>query len=867
MVGSQAPPVAAKTPAAPGLHHRTVARVASPSPEDLDLAREDALLQLRIGRSAHYYAVLVSATLALDGILVLFFPPSLAGRSWSFSNLYFLFPIVAAGLFLSIFALFVKWEEYQLWPWEWHFWTTVLAVVANAVAAYLYLAGLFAYGPTASWPLVPGLLPLAVGGIALAMAGLSLTWTSRSERQLASLLSALLPFGLAFVLFVPGLSHAALINALAVALLLSALLFQTSGSFLHLISSGTRAHEREMISSGQTRLFVMADEMRRLEDSLRLRESAVAEREAALADGEDSVKRRLEAHGEANQDLVRMEAEIRQRSEALAKEQTEWAAKAATAQNLWKAAEDKEADLARREAELMARIPGLSQREQTVAAQQGTVASREVELSHLQDEATRRMEVVRESEARLDARRLEQERRGAELLRQEAAFRSQQTMAAASEEERAASARRLAELEARETRLNQLQIELDDLRASVALNTEELTKSSQGLTEREQRHAQAEAELAKRNAAVGLREAEAQDAKGLAETRRQEFEKARTALQEREQAATGLRSDADRRLGDLQRRELALTEREQKDLVKEQALAAREAALDRRERESRSKAGPTPLPTSGLRPAAVAAPVAAAPVPEPTPDRGRRRLPDRASIGSPRMDDLLLGGLPSRSHVLLEGPPFSGKEVLLYQFLAEGLRRGEPVVMLAGGRPAAEVAQAMAAVLPEFSERQAKGQVHWVDVVEAPPDGKARTPAGTAAPAADPTKLLSSLVAAARRAEADHPNGFRVGALGFAHLFAGLEPAKGAVFFQNFVGILKPRAALAVYAIDPSLLPEALTGALRSRVDGVIEFRDERGKPQLAVRGLGDVETRDWVEYRSAPQGLSLGSFSLERIR
>jgi len=51
--------------------------VTVPGPEDLEHAKEDALLQLRIGRSAHVYTIIVSALLALDGVLLLLFYPSL----------------------------------------------------------------------------------------------------------------------------------------------------------------------------------------------------------------------------------------------------------------------------------------------------------------------------------------------------------------------------------------------------------------------------------------------------------------------------------------------------------------------------------------------------------------------------------------------------------------------------------------------------------------------------------------------------------------------------------------------------------------------------------------------------------------------
>ena len=127
--------------------------------------------------------------------------------------------------------------------------------------------------------------------------------------------------------------------------------------------------------------------------------------------------------------------------------------------------------------------------------------------------------------------------------------------------------------------------------------------------------------------------------------------------------------------------------------------------------------------------------------------------------------------------------------------------------------------------------------------------------------------MLSSLVQAARKAESTRPEGFRVGVLGLAPLMAGVDPSRGGPYFQNLVGVLKPRNALSIFSLDTGLLPEPVVASLQSQVDGVVEFREERGRTLLAVRGLGEVATREWVEYRSTPQGLVLGSFSLERIR
>jgi circadian clock protein KaiC len=63
-------------------------------------------------------------------------------------------------------------------------------------------------------------------------------------------------------------------------------------------------------------------------------------------------------------------------------------------------------------------------------------------------------------------------------------------------------------------------------------------------------------------------------------------------------------------------------------------------------------------------------------MPKPLP----RTLPKpitRCSMGSPGMDDVLGGGLPTGHFYLLEGEPGTGKTTLALQFVIEGLRRGE----------------------------------------------------------------------------------------------------------------------------------------------------------------------------------------------
>ena len=62
---------------------------------------------------------------------------------------------------------------------------------------------------------------------------------------------------------------------------------------------------------------------------------------------------------------------------------------------------------------------------------------------------------------------------------------------------------------------------------------------------------------------------------------------------------------------------------------------------------------------------------------------GSRRTTTRLAMGVPKLDDMLGGGLPSGYSMLVAGPSGSGKTILATAFLAEGVRRGEPGILVA----------------------------------------------------------------------------------------------------------------------------------------------------------------------------------------
>lgn len=55
---------------------------------------------------------------------------------------------------------------------------------------------------------------------------------------------------------------------------------------------------------------------------------------------------------------------------------------------------------------------------------------------------------------------------------------------------------------------------------------------------------------------------------------------------------------------------------------------------------------------------------------------------NRINTGLPRLDELISGGLPSNSITLISGTPGSGKTILCYHYLWEGLKNGENCLYL-----------------------------------------------------------------------------------------------------------------------------------------------------------------------------------------
>jgi KaiC/GvpD/RAD55 family RecA-like ATPase len=883
-----------------------------PSASDLDIAKTDALLQLQIGRTAHYYCVAIFVALLVDGFLVLFFPPNLfaAIPRLQLRSLYFLaFPLVA-GLYLSLFALRVKWVEYQVWPWERHFSVTFGAFGLNLLIAYLYFARVFGFGATGAWSLLPWFYPVTLVGLTATLVGLAMTWPGTAQMKLAAVATALVPAPLALALYLPAASAATVTSTLALTLIASGGLFLASGSFLHLISSGTDAHERTLIASGQSRMFALADELRQKEEALRFREGTLVRREADAEDADANLERSRQSLAAAQAALDRRvqqiegtAAQLRTMGQELAGRQNEISAQQ-------RALEEREMQLGMREESARSQAGQLESARAALAEKEVALAGREVDLRNRERDLQIRSQELPEAEARLAGRQKEFEARWAELLRRESSpaesaggvgAATGAPVGAGVSTEREVQLRQLqATLNEQNVTLGRKAKQLAEQRDELARLVEQEKEKSRALIEREAGFTRRETELSQKIDAVAARQKQLDELQRRYEARARELDfrevqiagQARESeqrstsvgaqeatLREREARAAETERKVDQARRELLERQRELEAREAELSLRRQSMAAAPAtgragestaalaerwkALELKERQLMEKeAQLTRRSYDAQQEGRLFVGLGAGAAPP--------RAVDRVPSGIARLDDLLLGGLPPRSHLMLVGAPFIGKEVALYAFVAEGLKRGESAILVTTSRSPTEVAQEIGVVAPQFKEYEQLGRVHWIDAsnpAATPSFEDAKTVRSVVRGPGDHTDILKALVAAAKRAEGAGGAGFRVAFLSLSACLSQGDERSAFSFLQNFVGILKQRPALALYAVDGGTLSDSQLETIRTRMDGALQFKEERGRTFLSVQGLGEVQTRDWVEYRATRRALQIGSFSLERIR
>ena len=240
---------------------------------------------------------------------------------------------------------------------------------------------------------------------------------------------------------------------------------------------------------------------------------------------------------------------------------------------------------------------------------------------------------------------------------------------------------------------------------------------------------------------------------------------------------------------------------------------------------------------------------------------------EKVKTGIERLDDLLLGGMPFSSNVLFVGPPFIGKETAMLLFVAEGLKKGIPAIIVTTSRPPHEIAMDMAPILPTFMEFEQLGLVHWVDASGLAQDSAPRRNSVKVNSADDFVGMSKALEATAKTVMASGRKYFRLAYLSLSMSITSADEKRSLQFVQEMSSRVRQARSVAGYAVERGMHTDQQLGSLQAQMTGAIHFKTEKQKTLLSVEGVCDAQTRTWVDYRHTNKALMIGAFSLERIR
>ena len=241
---------------------------------------------------------------------------------------------------------------------------------------------------------------------------------------------------------------------------------------------------------------------------------------------------------------------------------------------------------------------------------------------------------------------------------------------------------------------------------------------------------------------------------------------------------------------------------------------------------------------------------------------------EKIKTGVERLDDLLMGGMPFGSNTLYVGPPFIGKEVGMLLFAAEGLRKGVPVIIVTTSKTPKEISKDFAPILPTFMEFENLGLVHWIDASGMPLDPQGPTTNVHSVPKpgdlAGVQKEIDACVKVIQKQK--HPY-LRLIYMSLSMSITQTDEKSAFAFVQGLAGRLKQGGAVSVYAVERGMHTEQQLESNQHHMSGAVQFKTDMQKTLLSVQGIGDAQTRAWIEYRHTNKALMIGAFSLERIR
>ncbi len=240
---------------------------------------------------------------------------------------------------------------------------------------------------------------------------------------------------------------------------------------------------------------------------------------------------------------------------------------------------------------------------------------------------------------------------------------------------------------------------------------------------------------------------------------------------------------------------------------------------------------------------------------------------EKVRTGTRRLDDLTFGGFPVGSNIIVMGPPYSGKEVLVYSFLSEGVKKGIPVVVILVDKTVDIFEEEMNYVLPTWKSYVEKGLVKYIDAYSRTIGEKASLPGVIYLESQTDFNGITESIDKIISEIKDMARYYRLAFFTLSTILTFGDAQSVLKFLQPFTTKRKKENAVSMYLLEKGLQEENTVQMVSYLMDGTIEFKIETGKVYLQIKGITDVQSRSWIEITPSKSGIIMGSFTLGHIR
>lgn len=239
---------------------------------------------------------------------------------------------------------------------------------------------------------------------------------------------------------------------------------------------------------------------------------------------------------------------------------------------------------------------------------------------------------------------------------------------------------------------------------------------------------------------------------------------------------------------------------------------------------------------------------------------------NKVKTGDRRLDDLLLGGIPNGSNVAVYGPVFTGKEITVNRFIADGLKKGIPAVCVLTNHLVSEFKNSLNYVLSDLEEYENRGLLHYVDAYSRSIGCEENHKNSVILDEFRKTEDICNAINDIAFEQATHNHTYRLAFMGLSDIMCawGLKESCGLV--EKIAAQTKKDNAVSLYTLEKGMHDELEINNVLKLMDGAIDYKVEQLRTYLCIKGICDVQSRAWVDYTYSKQGLNIGSFCLSDI-